>query len=371
MNQKTEKKSKWLAIKCFCARLAPRLHKATEKHWIVSWAFVALSGVWYSLILTFFGEKWDLIERTPKGNATLSTIGWIVTLFLVFATSAIKLADKYHSSHNPLREALEEQTVAGDLFFGICNGKAKVNSCQETSYIARIEELTNRADAASTVSYNPCAQIERITEELRNSISKAISDRGTRFDNDLYIGVAYNLPLHNPDKWSWCKNTCERGLCIDMVMSENSSFYQLIRSGRHEMRVFYNSKEQAAKDKLYVPDNEDVHDPKTGAILGSIACYSIELKKNDVTYIRIAIGISSYRNMFISNDKLPCGWKNGDLNNCAFIQNLDYIVQQYAALLRIELCKFYINKLQLNLEKNAEEGHIISDKDLTQPELSV
>ena len=69
-----------------------------------------------------------------------------------------------------------------------------------------------------------------------------------------------------------------------------------------------------------------------------------------IAAIGIAIGISSYRNQFVSKELLPPDWKNEDLKNCPFISNVDFVVEQYAALLRVELCKFYINKLLPNVE---------------------
>lgn len=339
----------------FFEKIASILFSFSEKHWVISWVLISLSGIWYSLVLAFLGDRLGLITQTKNGLVRLSALGWILTAALILVTSSIKIAEKYHSSHNTEKLEVEDQRATADFFFSVCDGTGKTSSYQENSYIACIEKITNHIDDINVINYTPCTQVERIIENLRETIVKNIAERSTRF-NDLYVGVAYNLPLLDSEKWTWCQNTHEQGLCIREAMSESASFYQLINGGTHERRVFYNSKAQAAADGLYIADSEDVTDINTGKLLGSIACYFFELKKNDITYIKIAIGISTYRNKFISESELPEGWRNNDLKNCSFIQNIDYIVNQYASLLSIELCKHYISKLQLQYTKHTESS---------------
>lgn len=42
-----------------------KIHQAVEDNWIVSLFLVKLSGVWFSLVLAFFGNGW-LTENSAK-----------------------------------------------------------------------------------------------------------------------------------------------------------------------------------------------------------------------------------------------------------------------------------------------------------------
>ncbi|MBQ6430856.1 MAG: hypothetical protein IJJ99_03140 [Oscillospiraceae bacterium] len=322
------------------------LNNLSNNHRIAFTILYSSLGLWYSLILAYFGE--DLCLYTVTDNKKQFTVLGIICTVVVFILIVLKsISDKICATD----DEKEELRATNSLLFQIQSNNIHLNECEEQTQIKAVADCISKAKHSYPAD-RPCDQISNILDGLRLSLAKLISDRSRRFDNDLYISLMYNFPQENKDVWKWGDTLRQKGLSIEeAVNNESSAFHHLLFSEKAPLsRIFYNSKQQAFLAGCYLKDSEDFVDGRTNEIGGSIVCYYRDVKLQDKTYIRAAIGISSYRNRFIADEDLPEGWKNTDLDNCELIKNIDYIVDQYLSQARIELCKFYLNYLEKKQE---------------------
>lgn len=328
------------------------LNELSNKHRIAFTIFYSALGLWYSLILTYFGEALNLYSVVE--NKKQLTFWGIFLTILVFVFIVLKaVSDKVCGTD----EEKEKLIASNSLLFQVQSNTAHINEIEEKVRIKAIQDSINVGKYVEPI-VNPCERISNIIEGMRIPIAKLISDKSRRFDNDLYISLMYNFPKENEAVWKWGDTLRQKGLAIDEVAHDKSStFYHLLFSETTPItRVFYNSKQKALLAGRYKKDTEDLVDGKTNEISGSIVCYSIEVKLQDSVFVRAAVGISSYKNRFIPDSKLPKGWENSDLDKCSLIQNIDYIVEQYLSMLRIELCEYYLLFLQKKNLCSANNG---------------
>lgn len=100
-----------------------KIHQAVEDNWIVSLFLVKLSGVWFSLVLAFFGNGW-LTENSEKGRY-LTALGWILTVVVLLLNLGMSMVDRYCEIHTKDKEELVKITAERDLL-------VEVNSSVDT-----------------------------------------------------------------------------------------------------------------------------------------------------------------------------------------------------------------------------------------------
>lgn len=80
-----------------------------NKHWILTTFFLKLSSLWFSLCLTFWGEKLNLIYMQNNAKQ-LTWIGWIATAIIVIVSCYIAIVERYYQLNNDAKK-LEAQNA--------------------------------------------------------------------------------------------------------------------------------------------------------------------------------------------------------------------------------------------------------------------
>ena len=307
-----------------------------SKHWVISLIVVRLSVLWYSLILSYLGEKLGLVSL-DQSNRSLTVWGWLITALLTVLAFVSEVSKRYED----LRR-VNPPEVAGYALLNTI--KTSIDSVCISKYNTLVDKIhsvkTERTESPPNIISNPQKQLEGIAKEMVQCLYYLLQDDTTRWNNrDLYISIAYQFPLESDD-WHWA--TEEHGLCFDELLAkskrkQNISTFQYLLRNRSTI-AFFNSKERAMAEGHYIPDDFDERDSK-GHLLGSIACYKGTIKKEDKTYIRYIVTLASYSKPFTT--------KNDVVNNLRYNMKNE-VFSEFAIRISIELCLLYLKHLRYN-----------------------
>lgn len=308
-----------------------------KTHWFISIFLIRLSAVWFSLILAYFGETLSLI-KVVEGTKSMTWIGAVATGLLILAILLFEAAKHVESHVN--RDPFE----VGGFFFlnSLRKGINKICDSKLSTLIARVDSVKKSGCKAPTIVSDPPKQLQGISDQIVGCLSQLLAEKSDNqvSGKDIYATIAYQFPQEG-NEWHWA--TEERGLGLDQLVpattaghSAKSTFLVLLESGKNY--VFYNRKQEAFETGKYICDDYDEKDDN-GKLKGSIACYKLEIKKNDTIYVRAVLSITSYQQQFSSdesNEVIRTVRKNMD----------DFVISDFSKRIKIELCLLYLSFLQ-------------------------
>lgn len=347
--------------------------KSKGRIWIFVTIVLSILPFIYSTLLTYLGETWHLVEVTQKENGItsrgLSWWGIFATILMIVIICILTFFIKHKEFHSNEDKRQLEITKSGyDLFDKVLDTVGQICNRKYSTQMKTIENIKTKGEKPPKIYTKPCNQLEEILSELCDCIAYVLSDKSRKFNrNDIYASVTYNFPLENKNVWKWVNVNNEQGLSIDELVKDGTTFSHLLRNATTQCpSVFFNSKQDAFEKGNYVPDDCDKYD-RNGKLKGSIACFKINLKKSDETYITAVLGISSYDKKFVD---VP--YKNKELekyisqidNVCKNIENV--IVAELSERIKIELCNYYLQFLRDKWkEKNSKKFVAINKKYIT------
>lgn len=260
-------------IKCL-KKLLIRLHEWVQKKWLIVSVLMSTSSIWFSLILSFWGEKLHFIVTDASGKRQFTFLGAILTILVVGFSCLLAMAQRYYEYSKLNNDKDKRKLVVLE------NVDIETNKICDNKYITlkkRLWKIKNGqiVDIPQIVS-NPCEQLKHILDKMNNCLCKLLYQKEYSINSDeLYISLYYNFPMEN-NVWRQADSLSpEKGLTIDELMDEKSTFSKVLSS--KEPFLFYNSKEQARKLDSYIRDGEDRIN-ENDELKGSIACYRIVVK---------------------------------------------------------------------------------------------
>lgn len=320
-------------IKCL-KKLLIRLHEWVQKKWLIVSVLMSTSSIWFSLILSFWGEKLHFIVTDASGKRQFTFLGAILTILVVGFSCLLAMAQRYYEYSKLNNDKDKRKLVVLE------NVDIETNKICDNKYITlkkRLWKIKNGeiVDIPQIVS-NPCEQLKHILDKMNNCLCKLLYQKEYSINSDeLYISLYYNFPMEN-NVWKQADSLSpEKGLTIDELMDEKSTFSKVLSS--KEPFLFYNSKEQARKLDSYIRDGEDRIN-ENDELKGSIACYRIVVKEEKQELIKAVLSITTYNKSFVSSDNKKI------INNVKF--NMDeYIFKPFIKRIDIELCLLYLATL--------------------------
>lgn len=320
-------------IKCL-KKLLIRLHEWVQKKWLIVSVLMSTSSIWFSLILSFWGEKLHFIVTDASGKRQFTFLGAILTILVVGFSCLLAMAQRYYEYSKLNNDKDKRKLVVLE------NVDIETNKICDNKYITlkkRLWKIKNGqiVDIPQIVS-NPCEQLKHILDKMNNCLCKLLYQKEYSINSDeLYISLYYNFPMEN-NVWRQADSLSpEKGLTIDELMDEKSTFSKVLSSKKPFL--FYNSKEQARKLDSYIRDGEDRIN-ENDELKGSIACYRIVVKEEKQELIKAVLSITTYNKRFVSSDNKKI------INNVKF--NMDeYIFKPFIKRIDIELCLLYLATL--------------------------
>lgn len=330
---------KEMDLKLTMQNILKKINNFNQNRWFIFSLLTTTSGIWFSFILTFFGETLHLIIVDENNKRSFTFLGILLTVITIVWSLISMIAQRYCEYHNRKIEITEEDLGETETLYQTLNNSSfnilEEQIFEKTSYI---EQCHKDPSFLSNQQYKPCEILKLTSAEMIRSLSKLLSfNRYNIKEKDLHIDVFYSFPQFEKDKWHHAdSNRQRRGLNFQNLQDKDSTFYEAINSV--EGFAFYNDKNEAYINHHYIKDNADII--RKGKIEGSIGCFCYTVEKDNV-YIKFVITLASYGKRFAK--------KENEVEN--ILQNLRTVVfPEYELLIKNALCDIYIKKL---IEKNA------------------
>lgn len=327
-----------------------KIHQAVEDNWIVSLFLVKLSGVWFSLVLAFFGNGW-LTENSEKGRY-LTALGWILTVVVLLLNLGMSMIDRYCEIHTKDKEELVKITAERDLLVEVNSSVDTICKNKLHTQLHEIENVMRCGQLAPLIYTNPCRQIQNILDELSRSISFLISDKTHRFDkSEIHTNLICNFPFSDRSTWY---NIDEYSASVsNVITNKKSTFVYLLDAERPY--VFFNDKQEAFGKGHYYPTDLDEVDGN-GNLKGSIGFFLLTFRNSSGEYIKAVLTIATYKRHIVDeNELLKTLGKKVDTQKVikdacdTLAYNINSsLVDNYRNRIGIELCNYYMQRLSAN-----------------------
>lgn len=323
-----------------------KLYDWSVKHWIISIVAVKLLSIWFSFVITFWGEKWELIAVEDE-KKTLTSWGFILTVIIILITLSLTIAERYHEISKDSSQQIQAEAQR-NMFRKIEESASVICEDKIKKQLNQIVDILS-PDKQVSIPYvytQPCEQLQIILSELTKCICFLISDSEHSFDrNNLDISLIYNFPNENGGIWQPVDNMHPQMLPLKKLLSKGSTVYHLLNESKQF--VFFNNKKQARTNKCYIKDIHDNDD-----LCGSIGCFLLEFGKNYKTYVRAILTISTYGQQIVDESMFESLFKDDNTirreiknANKHMGDNLNYVISQYKNRIGVELCNYYIQFL--------------------------
>lgn len=312
------------------------VHSINQKGWAIFSFIHTLSGVWYSLILSFFGEKWHLV-KSINNHRELSSTGLFFAILFFGWTFLYAVSQRYYE-YNERNSGVYEPSD-GEKLLNVVN--LSFSQTCNSKKMMLLKSIKEQRDNGENDIYKPCQQLELLSKQLSECLSRLFTQKDYNIrPNDISVRIFYNFPLENPDIWKEAdNNSSNSSLPIEKLLEHGTTFHYTLFGSKNS--IFYNSKEEAKKNEHYIPVENDQYDSH-GNLMGSIACYKITENIYGTPIIRMMICISSYSKKFLKCKKEDEYRANENIKS--------FVIDEFGRRISIELASVY--KQLLTNKKN-------------------
>lgn len=310
------------------------VHEWVQKKWLIVSILMSTSSIWFSLILNFYGEKFSLIVTGQNGDRQFTRWGAFLTFFIIAFSLLLAMAQRYYeysklSTDRDKRKLVILEKVDLETS-NVCDNKyitlKKRIMAIKRGEINELPQIVSR----------PCEQLKHITSKINCCLCKLLTQKEYDIrEDELYVSLYYKFPFED-NVWKLADSLSpEKGLSIDELMDEKSTFSAILKS--KETFIFFNSKEHARKSEHYIKDEEDNVD-ENDELKGSIGCYKIDVKEDNKKLIEAVLCITTYSKRFVNdNDKKT-------IDNVKY-NMAKYVLKPFVKRIQIELCLLYLSVL--------------------------
>ena len=313
-----------------------------NEHWVWKTIILFFPTIYLPVIVKY----WGVIFHISKTDGTLTKIGIGITIVIYILAFSCNVLTNYKSRKDKEKEQLiQEQHIKEievwkekvksyektlnihkrllNVIGVVCDTKQEaINNYIETS----LENHEFRKPFNETVC--PEVQLKNIARELKSCLSEITQ---LPLDN-MTVSMAYEFPEINKQiYWIDQKEVVQCMTLKALRSNKNTAFYN-IYSGKSDF-LFFNDKELAADNGMYVFDKKDIRYNKTGSII----CDEIAIENDKGKIARIILTISTY------------GYKFTDSSDEEILSNIsqmiqEVILQQFEKRIRIELGFLFVKK---------------------------
>ena len=324
-----------------------KLHKWTQKKWLIFSFLMSTITIWFSLILTYLGE-WLKLIKVEDGTRSLTWVGWILTCIVIVISILFFAAQKCYENSELNRNKDKAKAML------LQNIKRKTDELCDSKYkvlLKLISDIKENKIEPQAFNIKPKEQLSLIIKLLDEAISDILSYKNQDEEHiisseDMYVCLHYTFPMEG-NEWYLAESIYnEKNISTEELLKGDSTLKDILNA--KENFIFYNSKEEAHKMNKYIPDEEDQRDNDNN-LKGSIGCYRIQVIRNSNVYINAVISFVTSSKKFI------------ETNDTSRIEVMKYnikenILKVFQKRIQIELCLIYIMKLN---EIKAKEKNVI------------
>lgn len=211
----------------WCRNALIKLHEWVQKRWMFVSVFLSTSSIWFSLILNFCGERFNLIVSV-NGKRQLTLIGWILTIIVVGFSCLLVMAQRYYE-YKKLNSDSDKRKLY--ILEQVDMGTNKICDNKFITLKKQIVSIKNNNTSIPQIVSKPCEQLKHITEKMSSCLRQLLSQNDyTIKEDELYVSLYYNFPLEN-NIWKLADSLSpEKGLSIEELLKEKTTFKKVLSS---------------------------------------------------------------------------------------------------------------------------------------------
>ncbi len=198
-------------------------HKFHKKHWVAFLFFEKLAGVWFSLVITFWGNSLYLTKDNGSGQFSLTFFGVLVTIGILCFNLYFVVAERYYELYNEDAKEKLKLSAEKDLYEKVSGSFNSICRLKMDSQLQHIKDLYNGPIRAESVFTNPNKQLKNIADQFIDNVAFLSSDQSYRHEKgDFLINVSYCFPKEDADKWYIADGFSDILISSDNIVDERS-----------------------------------------------------------------------------------------------------------------------------------------------------
>lgn len=307
-----------------------------KKQWFVVSLISTTSGVWFSLILNFWGNDLKLTYHEGD-NIEFTLLGAVLTTIAISWSCISIMAQRYSEYHNNnLGIDTDLISKAETIYETLENSITSINEKIVSEKIAYVDKIKMAQKSFPKIYVKPCVHLNEISNQLRSVLSKLLTTKEYNIrEKDIVVNIFYKFCCLD-NVWHRSNNgQQQRGIATRDLTHNNTTFSQCLAS--NENYVYYHNKKEAYNAKHYVPDELDGMPNEPHYLEGSILCRKFSIISNDNTYIDIVVAIATYGKKFSRYD-------DEETQNTISYNIKHNILNEYEPLIKDALCDLYIQQ---------------------------
>ena len=218
-------------------RLLIKINKLNQKQWLVFSIITTTVGIWFPLIISFYGNYLGLTIVTENGETIFTTPGLTLTLLTVAWSLLSTIAQRYseyiiHNSGLSVDNFNNTETIYSTLN----NSSTSIIEAGVVEKIKFIEKFhTNNALLINYPIKKPCETIQNISNEMVKVLSKLLTSKNHNVkERDIVLNIYYNFPIEKNFYWHLANSSRQqKGLGISQLQQKGSTFYESIHSTKN------------------------------------------------------------------------------------------------------------------------------------------
>lgn len=315
-------------------RILLKINEFNQRQWFIFSLISTTSGIWFSLILKFWGEELKLISYQGD-KMELTKLGLVLTLVTVMWSFLSISAQRYNDYHNSnLGISVDMVSKTETIYETIEKSIYDINEENVSRKILYVDKLLREHKPFPQIYSSPCLELQRINSEIRKVLSKLLTTRQHNLkEEDMVVNIYYCF-CNLDNEWHRADSSRpEKGLTISRLLNEESTFSECLKA--EDNYAYHHSKKEAYENHCYIPDETDGTPGTPYYMNGSILCRKFSVINKGKEFINCVVAISTYKKKFskqedeITKNNISYNIKNNILN-------------EYEALIKDALCDLYI-----------------------------
>jgi uncharacterized membrane protein (DUF485 family) len=168
-------------------KLLIRVHNWNRNSWLLISIFTSTISIWFSLVLTFWGQQLNLVTVSQNSTRSCTIFGIILTIGIILFSFVLVAAQKYYeymqNNDNKDKMRLEVLEIISKTTNEICDSKY-------FTLLKQIHTIKRSNIKAPQIVSNPKEQVKQIIKNLNESLCQILSYKDYRIKTDeMYVSI--------------------------------------------------------------------------------------------------------------------------------------------------------------------------------------
>lgn len=154
-----------------------KINAFNQKQWFAVSLFTTTAGIWFSLVLNFWGNDLNLIYY-ENNQVKFTLLGIILTLVTISWSLISMMAQRYNEYHNSnLGIDIDLVSKTETIYETVENSITSINEKNVSEKIAYVDEIKKIGGNFPEIYVKPCVELNAIIVQMREVLSKLLTTK--------------------------------------------------------------------------------------------------------------------------------------------------------------------------------------------------